>query len=197
MNKKLLLSAAVAGAAMIAAGCSSMRAVDAAADCRNGVMTDWHAHMTLYTFDKDGANPPKSNCTGYCETVWPPFKAQASDRDGGGYTKFKRDDGTLQWAYQGKPQEGSLLIGRQTRVGNVRACWIDTWHMGDQFMLLGGGEVGGKLSVVGTYPAPPGPDWGWRIELQPEGDRRLHLTMMNITPDGEEQPAVATTLDRR
>ena len=125
MNKKLLLSAAVAGAAMIAAGCSSMRAVDAAADCRNGVMTDWHAHMTLYTYDKDGANPPKSNCTGYCETVWPPFKAQASDRDGGGYTKFKRDDGTLQWAYQGKPLYYFIKDGKvgDKSGDNVNSVW--------------------------------------------------------------------------
>ncbi|MCU0805978.1 MAG: hypothetical protein MUF79_12970 [Burkholderiales bacterium] len=101
MNGKLLLS--LAGAAIVAAGCATPRAVDMAAECRNGALTDWHAHMTLYTYDKDGTNPPKSNCNDYCATVWPPFKAQAGDRDGGGFTKFKRDDGTLQWAYQGKP----------------------------------------------------------------------------------------------
>ena len=138
----------------------------------------WQGTNRLH--DPNTGVPEDSECTASMHAVL-----------GGLFLRFD-----YRWAYDGKLQEGSLLIGRQTRVGTVRACWIDTWHMGDQFMMLGGGEVNDKLSVVGAYPAPPGPDWGWRIELVPEGDRRLLMSMMNITPDGEEQPAVDATLER-
>jgi predicted lipoprotein with Yx(FWY)xxD motif len=117
----------VACAALIAAGCTSMRAIDAPAQCDKGALTDWHAHMTLYTFDKDGVNPPKSNCNDYCATVWPPFRAQASDRDGGGFTKFKRDDGTLQWAYEGKPL---YTFAKDGKVGDKTGDNVNSvWHV--------------------------------------------------------------------
>jgi predicted lipoprotein with Yx(FWY)xxD motif len=34
--------------------------------------------MTLYRFDKDTANPPKSNCTGQCSALWPAATASGS-----------------------------------------------------------------------------------------------------------------------
>jgi predicted lipoprotein with Yx(FWY)xxD motif len=36
------------------------------------IVTDTQG-MTLYRFDKDTANPPKSNCDGDCATAWPPL----------------------------------------------------------------------------------------------------------------------------
>jgi predicted lipoprotein with Yx(FWY)xxD motif len=42
-------------------------------------------------------------CNGPCAANWPPFVASAADKDVAGFTKVKRDDGTLQWAYKGKP----------------------------------------------------------------------------------------------
>ncbi|KVE38293.1 COG4315 family predicted lipoprotein [Burkholderia sp. TSV86] len=59
--------------------------------------------MTLYTFDKDAPNSGKSTCNGSCATNWPPYKASASDQPAGAYTIIKRDDGSMQWAYAGKP----------------------------------------------------------------------------------------------
>ncbi|WP_445284789.1 SCO0930 family lipoprotein [Streptomyces sp. DSM 118148] len=38
------------------------------------VLTDGSG-LTLYRFDKDTANPPKSNCSGDCATTWPPVPA--------------------------------------------------------------------------------------------------------------------------
>ncbi len=55
------------------AGCASDRVV-APGEMRGGVMTDWYSHKTLYTFDRDAANPPVSNCTGECLVRWPPFR---------------------------------------------------------------------------------------------------------------------------
>ena len=57
--------------------------------------------MTLYTYDKDKSG--ESACTGKCAEVWPPAKASASDKATGDFTVIKRPDGTMQWAYDGKP----------------------------------------------------------------------------------------------
>jgi predicted lipoprotein with Yx(FWY)xxD motif len=64
------------------------------------VLTDAKG-MTLYTFDKDAAG--KSNCNGECAEYWPPAMATADDKPVGGLTIIKRDDGSLQWADDGKP----------------------------------------------------------------------------------------------
>ena len=60
--------------------------------------------MTLYVFDPDTAD--KATCNGPCATTWPPLAADASAKPLGKYTVVKRDDGTLQWAYNGKPLYG-------------------------------------------------------------------------------------------
>jgi predicted lipoprotein with Yx(FWY)xxD motif len=60
--------------------------------------------MTLYTYDKDA--PGKSNCNGPCAATWPPLAATASDKPSGKWTIVTRDDGSLQWAYDGKPLYG-------------------------------------------------------------------------------------------
>ena len=67
---------------------------------KDGVMTD-HKGMTLYTFDKDTGG--KSVCTGQCAENWPPLMAKADDKAEGKWSIIKRDDGSMQWAYDGKP----------------------------------------------------------------------------------------------
>jgi len=57
--------------------------------------------MTLYVYDPDSAG--KSTCNGGCAKAWPPLAADASAKPVGKYTIVTRDDGTLQWAYSGKP----------------------------------------------------------------------------------------------
>ena len=59
------------------------------------------AGRTLYTFDKDAAN--KSNCNGGCAAAWPPFLVKDGDRTTGEFRAITRDDGTRQWAMNGKP----------------------------------------------------------------------------------------------
>jgi hypothetical protein len=86
------------------------------------------------------------------------------------------------WSYQGKPQQGSILFGIDTAAGAVTARWTDTWHTGGQPMACSGPHPGGAtLSVRGTYAAPPGPDWGWRIDATPGGET-LHVVMHNVWP---------------
>jgi hypothetical protein len=109
--------------------------------------------------------------------------------------KFVRMDYT--WEYQGKPQEGSLLIGCDAREDTLTAHWIDSWHMGNKVMACSGpGQAGPVFSVRGSYAAPPGPDWGWRIEITP-GDSELRLVMVNIWPEGKEELAVEAVYVRK
>jgi predicted lipoprotein with Yx(FWY)xxD motif len=57
--------------------------------------------MVVYTYDKD--KPGEATCTGKCADFWPPVKAAAGEKPAGKLTVVKRPDGTMQWAYGGKP----------------------------------------------------------------------------------------------
>ncbi|WP_448105832.1 COG4315 family predicted lipoprotein [Pseudomonas azerbaijanoccidentalis] len=67
---------------------------------KDGMMVD-HKGMTVYTFDKDSGG--KSMCNDDCAKNWPPMTAPAGAKAEGKFTPIKRDDGTMQWAYDGKP----------------------------------------------------------------------------------------------
>lgn len=66
----------------------------------NGLLTSKEG-KTLYTFDKDAAG--KSNCNGGCAAAWPPFTVANPALAGGDFSIVKRDDGSSQWAFMGKP----------------------------------------------------------------------------------------------
>lgn len=85
------------------AACSSMSGGGAApAKVADGVLTGPNG-MTLYTFDKDVADAGKSVCNGPCAANWPPLAVMDGERASGAYSVITRDDGTRQWAFQGKP----------------------------------------------------------------------------------------------
>lgn len=108
--------------------------------------------------------------------------------------RFARIDYT--WAYQGAPQEGSLLVGFDPKTGEGAGHWIDTWHMGRAILACkGAGSAGGAIALRGSYPAPEGPDWGWRIEVIP-GPDALRIVHTNIEPDGTESRAVEGVYER-
>jgi hypothetical protein len=99
------------------------------------------------------------------------------------------------WCYQGTPHEGSILFTLDGPTFNGQ--WTDTWHTGNKPMACSGPR-GDTLSVRGTYPAPPGPDWCWRIDLVPEGEK-LRLVMWNVWPaeqGGKEELAVEAVYAR-
>lgn len=101
------------------------------------------------------------------------------------------------WAEGGKEQEGELLIGLHPKTGEVTGAWVDSWHNGDRLMpLRGRAREDGVLAAAGTYPAPPDPDWGWRIELEATAADAFEMRMYNLTPDGEEAPAVSARYAR-
>lgn len=94
------------------------------------------------------------------------------------------------WSYEGEPQEGILLLGSQGE-GRMQVIWRDSFHSGGAFTVGDGAAEGpGAVLVLAHYSIPPGPDWGWQTHLQSIGNDRFEIAMTNITPDGEETPAV-------
>ncbi|MDX1417774.1 MAG: DUF1579 family protein, partial [Candidatus Promineifilaceae bacterium] len=93
------------------------------------------------------------------------------------------------WSFDSQPQDGLLLIPASLSTSG-QAVWIDSWHMQSGVMICQAALAGSVLSLQGSYAAPPGPDWAWRIELESAEPDSLQLRMFNITPDGEEALAV-------
>ena len=84
-----------------------------------------HNGMTLYTFDKDADG--KSACNGECAVNWPPLKAEAGAMGAGDYSVITRDDGSLQWAYKGKPL---YLWVKDKAPGDITGDKVkDVWHI--------------------------------------------------------------------
>ena len=59
--------------------------------------------MTLYIFDRDITGSGKSMCNDNCAKNWPPLFAPSNAKPIGAWNAITRDDGSKQWAYQGKP----------------------------------------------------------------------------------------------
>ncbi|APQ12126.1 hypothetical protein RSA46_13310 [Pseudomonas oryzihabitans] len=97
MLKRLLITAATLSFAGLALAAAPAKVADTAL---GKVLVDAKG-MTLYTFAKDSAG--KSACNGGCAQNWPPLKADAGAKAADGYSLVTRDDGSQQWAYQGKP----------------------------------------------------------------------------------------------
>jgi predicted lipoprotein with Yx(FWY)xxD motif len=82
--------------------------------------------MTLYTFDKDADG--KSACNAQCAANWPPVKADSGAKPTGQYTLLKRDDGSSQWAYKGKPL---YTWSKDTKPGDITGDGFlnGAWHV--------------------------------------------------------------------
>ena len=90
---------------------------------QDGMFTD-HKGMTLYTFAKDSAG--KSACNDKCAVNWPPLMAEAGDKSMGDWTVIKREDGSMQWAYQGMPLYTFVMdkkAGDMTGDGKMDGAW--------------------------------------------------------------------------
>ena len=62
--------------------------------------------------------------------------------------------------------------------------------------MSGPAETSSLLTVRGSYRAPPGPDWGWKISLTPDLEGRVRIVMHNVSPAGEEHLAVEAEYTR-
>ena len=101
------------------------------------------------------------------------------------------------WAEGGKPQDGHLVVRLASDTTDVDMVWVDSWHQGASFLRLAGIEKSSaSVSALGSYAAPPGPAWGWRIAFTAESKDRYAMRMWNITPDGQELLAVEAVYKR-
>ena len=113
--KALVLAAALALPGMAMAAEPAMM--------KGGMMVDPQG-MTLYTFDKDSGG--KSMCNDDCAKNWPPLMAPADAKADGKWTAIKRDDGKMQWAYDGKPLYTFVMdkkAGDKTGDGKMDGAW--------------------------------------------------------------------------
>ncbi|MGA5275597.1 SCO0930 family lipoprotein [Streptomyces cellulosae] len=81
--------------------------LNVATDAKLGKVVTDELGLTLYRFDQDSANPPKSNCDGDCAKTWPPVPADDASA-GEGIDKallgeITRADGTKQLTVDGWP----------------------------------------------------------------------------------------------
>jgi len=95
-----------------------------------------------------------------------------------------------QWSFEGKPQEGLLLVGNDNSTDSVSAAWVDSFHSSGSVMSFKGEATAQGFSVLGSYAAPPGPDWGWSIALALVDAGTLEVLMHNIEPGAAPEPAV-------
>ncbi|MCF3129611.1 SCO0930 family lipoprotein [Streptomyces olivochromogenes] len=109
------------------------------------VLTD-KAGLTLYRFDADTANPPKSNCNGDCATTWPPVPADDATA-GAGIDKallgeVTRADGTKQLTVGGWP---AYRYAKDVNSGDVNGQGVG----GKWFALAPNGKKAGGASSAG------------------------------------------------
>jgi predicted lipoprotein with Yx(FWY)xxD motif len=91
---------------------------------KGGMMVD-HKGMTVYTFDTDAGG--KSMCNDECAKNWPPMMAPAGAKAEGKWTVIKRDDGKMQYAYDGKPL---YTFVKDEKPGEMKGDGMkDVWHV--------------------------------------------------------------------
>lgn len=114
-----------------------------------------------------------------------PSKLTACPIAGGSFLQFNYD-----WTYEGNAQSGVLLFGYDEQ-NAASAAWVDSFHMSSKILFCTGTKTADKsASVRGSYEAPPGPDWGWRITIHSVSAKELQIVMHNISPEGQEDLAV-------
>lgn len=102
------------------------------------------------------------------------------------------------WEFEGATQDGLILLGYESQLDVAKAVWVDSFHMQDKFMLLQGiFEEQGKVVLKGSYAAPPGPDWGWQINISVLKDDQFQFGMYNISPEGDAHRAVEASYTRK
>ena len=91
-----------------------------------------------------------------------------------------------------------LLLGYSSQDDTATVAWADSFHMSARIMFCTGTAATDEaIKLHGTYAAPPGPDWGWRIEIQSVSATELKIVMYNVPPEGPEDLAVQIDCARR
>lgn len=103
------------------------------------------------------------------------------------------------WSEGDEPQNGLLLVSSpDAESDRAEAVWVDSWHCAPAWLALSG-AVGedGVVRLLGSYAAPPGPDWGWEIHIDPGDGSGGRITMHNQVPGEKSYQVVDLALERR
>lgn len=100
------------------------------------------------------------------------------------------------WAFEGKSQDGLLLVGDSNSTAAASAAWVDSFHQSGQVMHCTGSANSTGFTVTGSYAAPPGPDWGWCLSVMTPADDELVFEMHNIPPSQAPELAVRAVYKR-
>ena len=100
------------------------------------------------------------------------------------------------WDMEGEPQSGTIILPANIGEEEAHSVWLDSWHTRHDMMVCVVSKAEGRVSMMGTYPAPPDEDWGWRLDLSQKSADSLRLQMYNISPECEECLAVDMQLSR-
>lgn len=139
---------------------------------KSGLVGEWQGTKQLYF------SPPPA------PAISSPSKLSVRPVAGDSFLQFDYD-----WTYEGETQRGVLLFGADEE-NAASAAWIDSFHMSSKVMPLLGTVAVGTAELRGSYAAPPGPDWGWRITVRSVSPGELQIVMHNISPEGQEDLAV-------
>lgn len=102
-------------------------------------------------------------------------------------------------AMQGKSLSGLVIFGYDLNTQKFQSAWIDSYHNGTGIMFSESEKSPTNNSVLGSYSSG-GDDpeiWGWRTEMEINGDDQLIIKAYNISPVGEEMIAVETIYNRK
>ena len=123
--RNLLIRAAFAAFAFSAVAAQAAAPAMTAETAKGPALVDAKS-MTLYTFDKDMGG--KSMCNGPCAANWPALMAASGSAVSGDWTIVTRDDGTMQWAYKGKPL---YTFAKDTKPGDIIGDGFlnGAWHI--------------------------------------------------------------------
>jgi hypothetical protein len=98
------------------------------------------------------------------------------------------------WSNADGPQDGLLLVGDGSAPHEARGIWVDSFHQSPHWMALQGAAMPHEVVLEGVYPAPRGPDWGWRIRLRGVAD--WQLTMVNMPAEGVAYEVVRASFSK-
>ncbi|MEU1852493.1 SCO0930 family lipoprotein [Streptomyces sp. NPDC019990] len=111
--------------------------------------------LTLYRFDQDTEQPPKSNCDGDCAKTWPPVPADDAEA-GEGIDKsllgsVTRADGTRQLTVGGWP---AYRYAKDVNAGDVKGQGVGgKWYaLAPDGKKAQGGGAGGEAVEAGDLP---------------------------------------------
>ena len=102
---------------------------------------------------------------------------------------------SYEWAIEQEQHDGMLVCPCQQ--GDMSpSAWLDSWHTPDGIMACQSHIDGSQILLQGSYPAPSGPDWGWKILVETPTRKSLKIQMTNVSPSGEEYLAVVLGYER-